>query len=133
MKQFITEAQRLQKLAGITEAKVVPQVIPRRLKGQMPEKEWKSIGSGFDIDTIESNYDTDDPYTIFETPQSFRFSFDTPKSTKLSYNIRFDDYDQDVEEWIYDDIDELKRQLSNAGYKLEVERSDEDIMLYIPV
>lgn len=129
MKQFITEAQRLQKLAGITEAKVVPQRMSRRLKGQISSEEWKAIGNGFTTHILNPPDDI-----IFETPQGFNFSFN-PKSTKLSYEIRFNDYDpdQNVEEWIYDDIDELRRQLKSAGYELEIMQGGDDIMLYIPV
>lgn len=130
MKSFITEVQRLQKLAGITEAKVVPQRFPRPLKGQISAEEWEAIGPDFTTDELNPPDDI-----IFETPQGFHFSFNTPKSTKLSYEIRFSDYDpdQNVEEWIYDDIDELKRQLNNAGYELEIKQGSDDIMLYIPV
>ena len=137
MKQFIKEVQRLQKLAGITEARVVPQRMPRRLKGQISSEEWKAIGSGFNTDEYGGG-------TMYLTPQGFYFDLETPTNTeprmiggdnqlpKLSAEIQLGDYDFNTE-LVDGMIDELKQQLNNARYDLEVIPVGRDIMLYIPV
>ena len=53
----------------------------------------------------------------------------------LVYELQYNDYDPDpgIEEWIDDQVNELKQQLSNAGYKLEVAPFNGGMMLYIPV
>ena len=129
MKQFITEAQRLQKLAGINEVKIIPQKAPRPLKGSISPEEWKAIGNGFTTDILNPPDDI-----IFETPQGFHFTMDT-KTPRLSAEIRYNDYDPGlyIEEWMYDQVNELEQQLNAAGYELEIQETSRDMMLYIPV
>jgi hypothetical protein len=129
MKQFITEAQRLQKLAGISELKIKPKGFKRPLKGSITPEEWKRIGEGFDIDEYYGD-------TYFISPQSFYFSLD-PKSKKLEYEILiedFDDEDPDNAEEIADqNVEDLKEELEAAGYNLEITNFFNRYMLYIPV
>jgi hypothetical protein len=123
MKQYITEAQRLQKLAGITEARIVPQRMKRPLKGSISAEEWEAIGPGFTTDEWGG--------TIYVTPQEFHF-FTDPETSKLSCELLRDDFD--FVDNVVDNIKELKKQLNAAGYDLEtVNLRDDDMMLYIPV
>ena len=125
-----SDIKDLKKTTNTNEAKVVPQRIPRRLKGQ--------IGPNFTTDELITNYDTDESQTIFETPQGFRFNmapYPIRNGEVLIYELQYNDYDPDpgIEEWIDDQVNELKQQLSNAGYKLEVAPFNGGMMLYIPV
>ena len=125
-------------LLNTNEAKVVPQRMPRRLKGQISEEEWKAIGPNFTTDEIVINYDTDASDTIFETPQGFRFNmapYPIRNGEVLVYELQYNDYDPDpgIEEWVDDQVNELKQQLKNAGYNLEVAPFNGGMMLYIPV
>ncbi len=126
MKQYITEAQRLQKLAGITEARIVPQRMKRPLKGSISAEEWEAIGPEFTTDEWGG--------TIYATPQGFHFSMD-PGTSKLSCELQRDDYDPgEFDDLVVDDVYELKKQLTVAGYDLEIiEYGNGDMMLYIPV
>jgi hypothetical protein len=128
-------------VTNTNEAKVVPQRMPRRLKGQISAEEWQSIGPNFTTDELIINYDTDESQTIFETPQGFRFD-KTPYPIRngevLVYELQYNDYDPDpdyelIEEWADDQVNELKQQLKNAGYNLEVAPFNGGMMLYIPV
>ena len=128
MKQYITEAQRLQKLAGITEARVIPQRMGKRpLKGSISPEEWERIGPEF---YTEEWNDT----TVYGTPQGFHF-FMNPEAAKLSCELQKNDYDPgEFEDWVIDEVFELKKLFTAAGYDLEIrEYNDGDLMLYLPV
>ncbi len=128
MKQYIIEAQRLQKLAGITEARVLPQRMGKRtLRGSISPEEWESIGPEF---FTEEWNDT----TVYGTPQGFHF-FMNPKEARLACELQRDDYDPgEFEDWVIDDVFELKKLFTAAGYDLEIrEYGDGNLMLYLPV
>ena len=135
MKQYITEAQRLQKLAGITEARVLPQRMGKRtLRGSISPEEWEAIGPGFRTEEWGN--------TFYITPQGFSFSMDPetafstdPKTAKLSCELQKDDYDPGgFQDWVVDEVFELKKLFTAAGYDLEIrEYGDGDLMLYLPV
>lgn len=129
MKQFITEAQRLQKLAGISELKIKPKGFERPLKGSITPEEWKGIGEGFDIDEYSGE-------VYFMSPQSFNFSLD-PKSKKLEYELFFEDFDDEdpdnAEEIADQNVEDLRKELEAAGYNLEITNFSNGYMLYIPV
>ena len=127
MKQYITEAQRLQKLAGITEARVVPQRMGKRtLKGSISPEEWEAIGPGFSTEEWGGN--------VYFTVGGLSFSMD-PNTARLSCELQKDDYDPgEFEDWVVDEVFELKKLFTAAGYDLEIkEYGDGDLMLHLPV
>ena len=81
---------------------------------------------------------------MYLTPQGFYFDLEIPTNTeprmtdnnnqlpKLSAEIQLGDYDFNTE-LVDDMVGELKQQLSNAGYELEIIPVGRDIMLYIPI
>lgn len=129
MKSFITEAQRLQKLAGISELKIKPKGFERPLKGSITPEEWKSIGEEFTIEKYSGD-------TYFMSPQGFNFDLN-PKTKKLEYELFFEDFDDedpDNAESIADqNVEDLEEELKAAGYNLEILSIHDGYMLYIPV
>ena len=124
-------------VTNTNEARIVPQRMSQRLRGQISAEKWKAIGPGFGTDEYGGG-------TMYLTPQGFYFDLEIPTNTeprmtdnnnqlpKLSAEIQLGDYDFNTE-LVDDMVGELKQQLSNAGYELEIIPVGRDIMLYIPI
>jgi hypothetical protein len=128
MKQFITESQRLQKLAGINEIKIIPSIINSGGSPIPTPQEWESLGREFEVEEQE------DGDLWFRTPYGIAFATEPNEPNKLSAEVQYWDYEMNEEEgseMVEGLIDELKTILQPKGYKVEGVFSNSDCIIYI--